>query len=531
LLEQLLEGESVGAGEESLASLRSQLVAVDDGRQLRFRHALLQEAAYQSLPFRQRLALHRMVGEIIERDAEAPDEVAAILSYHFLAAQDWPRTWLYARNAAGSAQRAHAPAEAAVHLERAVVAARRLGDDVGGDLVGLYTDLGHTLEILGEYERADDAYRRAGMAAGPDPLQRGQIAYCRAYLRSEFLGRPSTAIRLLRRARTDLQGIGPESAGLHALLLAEEADVRQRQGRSADAIECGLRAMGEAERINNTRALARALHALSIGLFKAGRADEVDFMDRVLDLYRELGDEVNVALTFGNMATAAFFAGQWEDAADYLAQCADASLKSGDLANAAMADGNLGELRANQGRLDESVALLNPVRRTAESFGYALVAANAAAHLGRARAFLGDVDGGLAMIEEAARTLHEIGNQYESLDAHARVAEILVWANRLEEARTALQLARRFESDMDESPLSSLLDRVELTLVVASGERRIGVAEVSQFCERARRLDATYEELVVLALLQQSGDRSHDAEVEQLCRNLSVVRLPMLSVL
>jgi class 3 adenylate cyclase/tetratricopeptide (TPR) repeat protein len=530
LLEDLLEGESVGAGEELFASLRSQLLADPEGRQMSFRHALLQEAAYQSLPFRQRLELHRRVGETIERETEVSDETAAVLSYHFLAAQDWERTWLYARKAARSAQRAHAPAETAIHLQRAVVAARRLGNAVQGDLADLYTDLGHTLEILGEYERADDAYRRAGIAAGSDPMTRGQIAYCRAYLRSEYLGRPSTAIRLLRGARNDLQDLGAESAGLHALLLAEEADVRQRQGRLAEAIACGRRAVEEAERTDDTRALARALHALSSGLVKAGRVDEVDFMDQVLELYRELGDEVSVTVALGNIATVAFFAGEWDKAADYLALCADASAKSGDLANAAMADGNLGELRANQGRLDESVALLTPARRTLESFGYVGLTAAVSTHLGRAHAFLGDVDGGLATIEDAARTLHEIGSHYESLDAHSRLAEVLVSAGRLNEARAALARARAYEKDVGDTPLSSLIDRIELTLDVASEDRVIGAAEVGRFCERARRFDATYEELVVLALAERSGDRSHHTEVERLCRDLGVVTLPMLPV-
>lgn len=529
LLDALLEGESVGEGEDSLASLGAQLLGDHEGRRLRFRHALLQEAAYQSLPFRQRLALHRRVGEAIERDAGALEEAAAVLSYHFLAAQDWPRTWRYARKAARSAQRAHAPAEVAVHLERAVVAARRLGDTAEDDLFSLYTDLGHTLEILGEYERADDAYRCAGVAAGPDPLQRGQIAYCRAYLRSEYLGRPSAAIRLLRGARTDLRGLGARSAGLHALLLAEEADVRQRQGRPAEAIACGRRAVEEAERAEDTRALARALHALSSGLVKAGRADEVDFMDRVLELYRELGDEVSVTVALGNIATVAFFAGHWEKAANYLALCADASTRSGDLANAAMADGNLGELRANQGRLDEAVALLAPARRTLESFGYVGLTAAVATHLGRARAFLGDIDGGLATIEKAARTLREIGSHYESLDAHARLAEVLVWANRHEEARTALQRARVFEKDVGDTPLSALIDRIELTLLCASVDRVPGAEELGRFCARATSFDAIYEELVVLSLVERSGDRSHHAEVEQLCRDLGVVTLPMLS--
>ncbi len=306
--------------------------------------------------------------------------------------------------------------------------------------------------------------------------------------------------------------------------------MRQRQGRLAEAITCGREAVQEAERAADKRALARALHALSSGLVKAGRADEVDFMDRALELYRELGDEVSVTVALGNIATVAFFASQWEKAAHYLSLCADSSAKSGDLANAAMADGNLGELRTNQGHLEEAVALLAPARRDLESFGYVGLTAAVGTHLGRARAFLGDVDGGLTTIQAAAGTLEEIGSHYESLDARARVAEVQVYARRFPEARAALQRARSLEREVGETPLTALIDRVELTLAVASGERTIERAELGRFLERARDFDATYEELVVLSLFERSGDGGHRAEVERLTHDLGVVTLPMLSV-
>jgi class 3 adenylate cyclase/tetratricopeptide (TPR) repeat protein len=527
LLLELLQAESVDVGADPLSDLHAQLVATGDERHIRFRHALLREAAYQSLPFRQRLTLHRTVGETIERDGASDDETVAMLSFHFLAAQDWGRTWHYALKAASGAQRAHAPAEVAVHLERAVTAARRRGETVSPELAAVYGDLGHTLELLGEYERADDAYRRAGVAAESDPLQRAQQTYSRAYLRSEFLGRPSSAIRLLRSARAALEGRGADAAGLQALLLAEEADVRQRQGRLSDALDCASRAALEAEKYDAKRALAISLHVKNISLVKAGRADEVSAMDWVLELYEELGDDVKVALTLGNIATIAFFASQWERAAEYLALCADASTKAGDLAGAALTHGNLGELRTNQGRLDEAVAVLTPARRTLESFGYPVMAAGTAVQLGRAQAFLGDLDGGLAVMRAALATLDEIGSHYESLEACARLAEVLTFGDRHREAWDALTRARRLERDVGETPLTALIERVELTLAASSGAAARPGLTPDGFLERAEGFGATYEGLVVLALAEQSGDDARHGDLVRLTRDLGVVRLPM----
>ncbi len=421
LLEELLASEGVEFGTETLEQLDSLLLADDDaGQRIRFRHALLQEAAYHSLPFRLRLGLHRAVGAALERGAVDDAAVVPLLSLHFLAAQDWGRTWRYARRAAEVARAAHAPSEVAVHLERAVTAARRLGHAQGRDLAAVFSDLGRTLELLGEYERADDAYRHAVLTAPGDDTLRAQTAYRRAHLRSEYLGRPSAAIRQLRSGRAELAETGIRGAGQRALLLAEEANVRERQGRLAEGLACARVAVAEAERAGDPRALALSLEVLNSCLLRTGHPGEATHMDRVLELYEELGDEIQVAIALSNIAAVAFFASQWERAAEYVARSAEASMTAGDLAGASMARVNLGELRVNQGRLDEAVAVLAPARRELESYGYRMMTAAATMQLGRANVFRGDLDTGLAMIRAAGETFDEIGSHIESLEARAR---------------------------------------------------------------------------------------------------------------
>jgi tetratricopeptide (TPR) repeat protein len=332
---------------------------------------------------------------------------------------------------------------------------------------------------------------------------------------------------MLRSARADLDGAGEEAAGLQALLLAEEADARQRQGRLSEAIECADRAARAAELSDEKRALAISLHVRNLSLYKAGRADEGDALDWVLELYEELGDDVRVAMTLGNIATIAYFTSQWHKAAHYLTLSAEASTKAGDLACAAMTNGNLGELRTNQGRIEEAVAVLAPARRTLESFGWMGPTANAATQLGRALAFLGDCEGGLALLRSAVAIFDEIGAQWEELEAQTRIAEVLVFDGRLTEAQSALARARELERGMGETPLAPLIERVELTLAASCDG--VSPTALESFLDRARRVGATYEELVVLALSARSGDRTHQEHLSRLTRDLGVVRLPMFS--
>ena len=426
-----------------------------------------------------------------------------------------------------------------VHLERAVTAARRLDRVEGHELVTVFSDLGRTLELLGEYQRADDAYRDAALASTGDPLVRARMAHRRAHLRSEYLGRPSAAIRQLRAGRAELGERGSDAAGLRALLIAEEANVRERQGRLDEALACARVAVAEAEGASDARALALSLDVLNTCLIRTGHSEQAEHMGRVLELYEELGDEVQVAIALGNIAAVAFFASEWDKAAEYVARSADASTMAGDLAGAAMSRVNLGELRVNQGRLDEAMALLGPARRELESYGYRMMTAVAAMQLGRAMVFLGDLDGGVAMVSDAADTFDEIGSHVESLEARARLAEVLTFGGRLGPARRALAQAREFERDVGETAVTALVDRIDLMISAAEGEGASVRARLSGFLERAQRLGALYEVLVIESALVQMGLGAMKSEVigssgsvtdpRRLARSLGVVTLPMLT--
>jgi class 3 adenylate cyclase len=529
LLVQLLESELVDIGIDPLDQLDAQLVPDSTGEgAIRFRHALLQEAAYQSLPFRQRLGLHLKAGEVIERRAAETDDADALLSYHFLTAQDWDRTWLYARSAARKAQTAHAPSEAAIHLERAVVASRHLGEQARPDVIQVFTELGRTRELLGEYERADDAYGRAARETKHDPVEHARLSYLRAHLRNEFLGRPSAAIRLLRAGRAELARVEGPTAGLTALLLAEEANARERQGHLVQALACARIAVPEAERADNKRALALALEILNSCLVKTGHSDQAIYMDRVLALAKELGDDLKVATALFNIGYQAFFASQWDRSADYFAQSATAAALAGDLAKWSAGTANVGEVRTNQGRLDEAMALLIPAQRTLESFGYRQLAAMTDMMLGRASAFNGELEGGLTRVRAAGLVFDEIRSHIESLEARGRLAEILVFAGRLDEARAALAEARDLEVDVGETQMSLLLDRIELTLAASSGDRALLTSRLDDFLERARGMGADYDALIVLALVALLGDEGVRPEITRLEEELGIVTLPML---
>jgi class 3 adenylate cyclase/tetratricopeptide (TPR) repeat protein len=533
LLEQVLAAESVELDVVTLEHLEHHLSA-DGEQRLRFRHALFQEAAYESLPFRTRLGLHRRAGEAIEhRAGDDVDDVAPLLSLHFLEAQDWQRTWDYARRAARLARAAHAPGEVATHLERAITASRRLPDTAPDDVAVLLTELGEARMTLGVYDRADDAYRRAALLR-IDPLERARIAERRSYVRGEHQGRLTAAIRQVRAGFALLDavpGSTTDADRVRAQLLAREADLRYRQGRLKESAKLCGEAMLEAERAGDRRAQAVAMSVLDSCLVEMGVPGAATHLHNALELYEELDDQLYVAVTLGNLGGVSFFQSKWAQAADYYERAVEAANKAGDLGTAAIAHSNLGELRVNQGRVAEAEALLVPAVRTLESFEYLVAAAAGMLSLGRARAFLGRHEDGVAMLRAAAAVFDDAQVLIGSIEARARVAEVSAVAGETELGTASLDEARELERALGDTPLTALLDRVEVTLAVVSGDVPRARAHLEDSLPRARGLSAKYELMLLIALAQriEIADAELTREQEELVAELGVVDLVALA--
>jgi len=95
-----------------------------------FKHALTQEAAYDSLLLKTRREMHRQVAETYEKFyAQELDKFAALIAYHFAKAGDDAKAFEYATRAGDVAARVYAYPEARVHYALALEAIARLPDD------------------------------------------------------------------------------------------------------------------------------------------------------------------------------------------------------------------------------------------------------------------------------------------------------------------------------------------------------------------------------------------------------------------
>jgi ABC-type oligopeptide transport system substrate-binding subunit/class 3 adenylate cyclase len=94
-----------------------------------FKHVLIQEAAYGTLPRTRRVELHRRAAEWLEeRYASSLDEVYGLLAHHWLAAEDEARAVDYLMRAGDRARSEHALDESIAHYRTCLPLLERRGD-------------------------------------------------------------------------------------------------------------------------------------------------------------------------------------------------------------------------------------------------------------------------------------------------------------------------------------------------------------------------------------------------------------------
>ncbi len=505
----------------------------EDGH-LRFRHALVRDAAYEGLSFRRRRELHARVGETIERRAPNPEEEAALLSLHFFHAQRYEDAWRYSRVAGGRAQEIYANVEAAASFERALEAVRRLGGVPAGEVAKVSEALGDVRVRLGEFERAGLAYRASRRQARADAVEQARLMLKEALIPWK-LGRYPQSLRWLTRGLRVLEGSeGAAATAERARLYAWYGVVRQKQGhRPFEAIEWCRRAIVEAEKADAPDALAHAYNTLDWAYVTLGRFDDAVYSDRALAIYEELGNLHRQAVVLNNLGVIAYLRGRWDESVDLYERAHAAWEKAGDRWSASFPSVNMGEVLSDQGRQDEAEPLFREALRIARASRASSRVADVTRYLGTLAARAGRFDEARTVLQEALAEFEQTGEQSEALTTEARIAECLVLQGEseaaLELASAALARARAPEGASVLVPMLQRLRGCALMQLYRLDEAREALAES---LADARSRGADYEiglaldALVKLGALNGKTTRELEDERRAIFDRLGVVRTP-----
>ncbi len=417
LLQELL-GEGATVDEAVWSRLSAFVAPTVTGR--RFAHGLMRDAAYEGLSFRRRRELHGRAARAIEARTQAPEDVAELLSVHWLHAEGYEPAWRYSRLAGDRARGLWANADAATFYPRALEAAGRLGSLPRSDVIAVAEALGDACELTATYDRSRHAYAEARRLADDD-VDRARLLRKTGVL-YERQGRYREALACYTRGRGHLK-VASEAAGteLSELDLAS-AGVRSRQGRHHECIRFASQAAREAALVSHRSGYAHALylqHATSVYL---NQPDD-DLALQALSVFEELGDLVGQGNVLNNLGMSAFYQGNWDTSVHYNERSRQARLRSGDVVGEATEAYNLAEILSDQGDLEAARSLLVSARATWLAAGYRVGAALATSDLGRLEARAGDVAGGRRLLEGALAELVEIRSPVFAAETRARLVE------------------------------------------------------------------------------------------------------------
>ncbi|HMI90437.1 MAG TPA: AAA family ATPase [Polyangiales bacterium] len=295
-----------------------------------FSHAVVREAAYETMLLEQRSQLHAAFSRILERRYERErDALLPVLVRHAVAAGDERRTLLFADTAALAALRQGSLREAAEFLRLCLAAEARTPDPVAGleSRVRWNRQLSEAMGALGDLSgrrsHALAAIRSAGVRVH----------------RSSLAARVHTAFTLLWRAFAATPGRRPpKRLRANAVIERELAHAFHQLMVSnyfaSDRVwfpHYALRALEQAGRLGRSPELVRSLAATGaclgyLGLERTGRR----YLAAATTFGEALGDQP--ALAFAHMVSALYHVhrGGWVDASRRVRRCQASAKAIGD---------------------------------------------------------------------------------------------------------------------------------------------------------------------------------------------------------
>jgi adenylate cyclase len=377
-----------------------------------FAHALVQEVAYRTQLMAQRRKAHVVVGDAFtELFPERIEEFIDTLAFHYRRGADDAKAVRWLVRAGHRAQRLYANAEAldyfggAIERSRADPSARADSHEAIGDVQ----------RVIGRYDEALAAYGEAmAIHAGGDAVAHARVER-KTGLVQQLRGKASEALATFGDV---LARLPPEATGERVRALLNIADLQFRNGKAEVAIDHLRDALADAERIDDSDAVAEALKQLgTIYGYKGELGQALDYQERSLQAYMRLGDVLGEANVHNNI-------GRTERRRSRLAAALDAYDKAlairqriGDQLGRVHSHGNIAEVHFLRGELEEAETHYRSVMELASSIGYAFGTSAALVGLGATNVARGDATTGIGQLNAAITEFERAGQRTYIVEA------------------------------------------------------------------------------------------------------------------
>jgi class 3 adenylate cyclase/tetratricopeptide (TPR) repeat protein len=401
--------EQVAALVQYLGALEAsgliRLAAAQPELEYLFRHALIQEAAYNSLVKQDRRGLHLAVGEALERlYPDRLDDLAPVLGQHFYLAGDEGRALKYLTLAGDAAARVYANAEAALHYARALEISRRL--PLGNaETLHLYSSYGSSLELTARYTEALANYK--GLEALARTRSDGGMEFVALMAQAKILTTPNPVYapergrELLEQALALTQAQGDRAAECKVLWNLMLSHIFSA-GDMRRAIEYGERSIVLARELGLREQLAFTLNDIQyayVGVVEPDRAEAS--LTEARALWRELGVLPMLADNLANAALLRFERGDFEGALACADEAYGITRSIGNIYGQTNSRFVLSVVYVARGEMDKALENMELTIRLAGQSGHPLADIIGQSDLAWLHGWLGDVERGLDLARTA----------------------------------------------------------------------------------------------------------------------------------
>ena len=409
-----------------------------------FKHALAQEATYESILLQRRRELHARVGRAIEAlFADRLEEFYSLLAHHYAQAEAWEKAQEYLLKAGDQAGRVAADAEALTHYEQAMAAyAQAFGDDWDPlQRATLERKIGEALLRRGEHEPALDHLRRALACLGK-PLPASAWGVRLAIL-------CELAVQIAHRL---LPGFFVKPVARPVGPVAEE-EVRTYESaawiestRNAERFMLmSLRGLNLSERVGFSEGIATASVGLGymldfIPIFELAEG----YHRRAVALVCQSQNPGMARDAYHGMAWHEAFQGRLDAAIGFAQQAVEAFWATGDLHRWGFASYQLALALAYQGGLLRALAYCRDLVRFGQEGAYRRVQCWGLCGQGFIQQRLGQSDEAVAALKQALQLAEAIPDQAFCISASADLGRCYLGQGNLDQALAALNTSLAF---------------------------------------------------------------------------------------
>jgi tetratricopeptide (TPR) repeat protein len=365
----------------------------EPGTEYAFKHPLVQEVAYNSLPRRYRSDLHQRVAETMERVyPNIHEEYPEILAYHYASSDNVGQAVQWLTRAGRKSMDRYANEEAIQHFERIVsliggssgqpqvhTAALTEAYEALGDLYALTGVYGKAIsrfealkDTVREPARQATALRKTaivhfkqsnyatalkimaeaeGLIAGDQAgarYEQAEIAQSRGSIYASE-GRLAEARREGESALQILDGIGDDARadGIRSQCLNNLGAVYRQQGDINRAVETLQKSIGILEKRDLKKLMGKTLNQLAVIYQVKGDSQRaLEFNERALKIMEEIGDKMMIGGIYGNFGVIYTYLGQTDRALECHKKQSAIAEEIGDKRGLGIAFNNLGRIYA-----------------------------------------------------------------------------------------------------------------------------------------------------------------------------------------